>query len=46
MRPIKWDLFFVVILAYRRRLIDRQEFMRRWETMQSWENINGQILQD
>jgi hypothetical protein len=35
---MKWDLFWAVIYAYKRGLINREEFIRHWGAMQKWEN--------
>jgi len=32
---MKWDLFYVVIIAYRKKLISRPEFISFWKTAQS-----------
>jgi len=34
-----WDLFYVVIVAYKRKLITRDEFIRHWKVMQSYEQV-------
>jgi hypothetical protein len=36
---MKWDLFWVVIYSYRRGLINRQEFIKHWQTMQQCDGI-------